>query len=97
MRNFDISEINACDELRLALKPERFIPRSSSFMTLPHKYDHQDKSGRWQFETLKTLGLTTESRFLEIGPGGGRPAMHVIPYLPHGHYAGLDVSRQGLD
>jgi len=97
MENFDIRQVNASDELRLALKPERFIPQSSSFMALPHKYDRQDKSGLWQFETLKTLGLAADSRLLELGPGGGRLAMHVIPYLNRGHYAGLDVSRQGLD
>ena len=95
--DFDIDKVNREDDLRIGLPPLPFEPTSSAHLSLPHKYDRNDKFGLWQFEMLKGFGLSPESKILELGPGGGRLAIHLVPFLQPGGYAGLEVSRQGLD
>ena len=93
---YDIHAVNRADDRRIGLPPLPFEPTSSAHLSRPHKYDDTDRSGRWQLATLRDQGLSPQSRFLELGPGGGRLAIHVIRYLASGHYAAIDVSQQGL-
>lgn len=54
------------------------------------------EKGRLQLDFVKALGLKTHHRFLEIGCGSGRAAVHFVDFLDEGRYVGLDITGERI-
>ncbi len=53
--------------------------------------------GRLQFEFLRSRGLKSADRLLDLGCGCLRGGVHFVDYLDSGHYYGMDLSQELLD
>jgi len=53
--------------------------------------------GKEQLELLKDEGLLPSHKFLDLGCGTFRLGLHVIPYLHHGNYYGIDIDQGMID
>lgn len=53
--------------------------------------------GKQQVQYLKDHGLKPHHRFLDYGCGVLRLAYSLLPYLPKGHYVGVDIASERLE
>lgn len=93
--SYDVAAANAADEYRFGEAPVPYTPREGD--TAQFKYGRDDPLGAKQLELLRSHGLGKSTKLLEIGPGGGRLAVQVIPLLDPERYACMEPSRQGLN
>lgn len=61
--------------------------------------DHElpDEQSRWEFRFLKEKGIRSDDRLLDLGCGFGRLGYHMIEYLEHGNYYGIDISDDSIE
>jgi ABC-type polysaccharide/polyol phosphate transport system ATPase subunit len=48
------------------------------------------EAGRWQFEFLRGQGLEPHHYVLDVGCGSLATAVHLVPFLEHGHFWGVE-------
>jgi ABC-type polysaccharide/polyol phosphate transport system ATPase subunit/SAM-dependent methyltransferase len=65
----------------------------------PHRAEsgrYWRETGRWQFEFLRRQGLQPQHYVLDVGCGSLAAAIHLLPFLEHGRYLGIDRNQQTL-
>ena len=50
-----------------------------------------EELGEWQINSLKTLGLSSSNKLLDVGCGPLRFGTYAISYLDNGNYHGVEV------
>ena len=56
-----------------------------------------EQEGRRQFEVVRQLGVTQQTRFLDVACGSLRLGRHLIPYLEAGAYFGIEQHQALVD
>lgn len=93
------------EELALYQATDDYVAAYSSHTDLRIRRDgpHQAIGGDWethgplQLGFLQGVGMTRQTRLLDLGCGTGRLARHVVWFLDPGNYTGLDISAGALE
>jgi len=74
------------DEAELERAPHRTVPGG-----------HWREKGDWQFAFLRAQGLEPHHHVLDVGCGSLAAAIHLVPFVEHGHYWGVERNYALLD
>ena len=86
--------------------PNHFSKYDSAELTLEgvRKWGHRaviggmwDEIGNLQAEFLKSHGLQPGHKLIDVGSGGFRAGVKLIPYLDPGHYYAIDLRQELLE